>query len=206
MLGWLENLGFGGSAREPFGQLDLVVIGCGIPIDPPVARPALFVIPSTVIEIFEREIDGLITDLGRDIKLIYDPSVVVCINCQFDPIGNKSNNRFRPGGPISFPDGSRCPYCNGSGRTEEENSEIIKALVSWDAKDYIDFGISIQNPNAVVRTKTLLKLVPKIQRAKEAIVDYRINDILKLKCRKLRDPIPTGLKNSRYAITWWQRT
>ena len=206
MLGWLENLGFGGSAVKPFGQLDLVVIGCGIPIDPPAARPALFTIPSTVIDIFEREIDGLITDLGRDIKLIYDPSVVVCINCQFDPIGNKSNNRFRPGGPISFPDGSRCPYCNGSGRTEEENSEIIKALVSWDAKDYIDFGISIQNPNAVVRTKTLLKLVPKIQRAKEAIVDYRINDILKLKCRKLRDPIPTGLKNSRYAITWWQRT
>ena len=186
----------------------LFIVGCA-PKATPIVRPNLFNIPSTVIDIFEREVDALIRDLGKKIKLIYKPTIIDCSNCIFDLIGRKSANRFQSGGPQPFSDGARCPYCRGTGKTEQENSEIIIGLVDWKSRtnstDYQDFGISIQSSNAIVSIKTLATDAIKIQRATEAIVDYAISDIIKLRCRKLRDPMITGLKNSRYAVSFWQR-
>ncbi len=186
------------------GEIILFTVGCA-PKATPVVRPNLFTIPSTVIDIFEREVDALIRDLGKKIKLIYKPTIIDCPNCIFDLIGRKSANRFQSGGPQPFSDGARCPYCRGTGKTEKENSEIILGLVDWKPRDYQDFGISIQNANAIVGIKTLATDAIKIQRATEAIVDYAISDIMKLRCKKLRDPMITGLKNSRYAVSFWIR-
>ncbi len=190
--------------QTPNRSMTLLIAGCA-PKKPKKSKKDLFTIPSTVIDIFEREVDALIRDLGKKIKLIYKPTIIDCPNCIFDLIGRKSANRFQSGGPQPFSDGARCPYCRGTGKTEQENSEIILGLVDWKPRDYQDFGISVQNSNAIVGIKTLATDAVKIQRATEAIVDYAISDIIKLRCRKLRDPMTTGLKNSRYAISFWQR-
>ncbi len=186
------------------GSLDLFVLGCA-PKVVVVTPTDLFTISDDVINIFERGVDAIIDQLGKNVKLIFDPIIIPCPNCLFDPIGGKSSNRFKPGGPVPFSDGARCPYCRGTGKTEQERSTIVKASVSWSPQDYIDYGISVQNARAVVSTKTLLNDVIKIQRAKIAIIDCDISSILKVKCRRLKDPVPIGVKNSRYAMTFWQR-
>ena len=186
------------------GTLNNVLTGCGIPQDV-TPRTTVSRVSDNVIQIFQDGIDTLIAELGKNIELIYDPSIIDCPHCIIDPIGNKPSNRFRPGNPIHYPDGRRCPYCNGVGKTEEKNSEILKVLIQLRPRDYRRFGISVQDPSALVRTKGFMTDIIKIQRAKEAIMDVQVNDILKIKCRKLRDPIPTGLRESRYAICFWER-
>jgi len=192
------------SSNFPTGSMDLFIIGCApkVIVVPPTN---LFTISDSIIQVFEDGVDAIIDQLGKNVKLIFDPIIIPCVNCTFDPIGGKSANRFKPGGPIPFSDGARCPYCRGTGKTERERFAIIKASVSWNSQDYIDYGISVQNARAIVSTKTLLTDVIKIQRAKMAIIDFDISSILKVKCRRLKDPVPVGLKNSRYAITFWQR-
>jgi hypothetical protein len=136
--------------------------------------------------------------------LVYPPTIIACPNCVNDPIGNKPANRFRPG-PRKFSDGRRCPYCRGTKKTEEENSEIIQALIQVRPRNYRRFGISTQDPSGLVKLKTFMTDAIKLQRATHAVIDIQKQGIIKMKCRKIRDPIPTGLRDSRYAITFWER-
>ena len=186
------------------GILNNVLTGCGIP-QAVVPRAISSVVSDSIIQIYQDGIDTLIDQLGKNNKLIYDSTIIDCLHCVVDPLGNKPNSRFKPGGPINYSDGYRCPYCGGDGKTEQENFEILKVLIQFRPKDYKKFNISVQNPSALVRTKSFMTDIIKIQKAKEAIMDVQINDILKIKCRKLRDPIPRGLKETRYAITFWER-
>jgi len=182
---------------------NLNITGCGSKKTPGTVTP-LFTIPDSVITTFQAGIDTLIRELGKTVKLIYDPTIIDCPNCEVDPIGNKAANRFRPG-QQRFADGRRCPYCRGTGKTEEENSEEIIALIKFNPRDYKKFGISIQDPSSLIRMKTFLTDVIKIQRATTAVIDLQTKGIIKTTCRRLKDPIPTGLKESRYAITFWER-
>lgn len=182
---------------------NLNITGCGSPTTPTPTTP-LFNIPDSVITTFQDGIDTLIRQLGKTVKLIYDPTIIDCPNCVFDPIGNKSANRFRPG-KQPFSDARRCPYCRGRGKTEQENSEEITALIKFNPRDYKKYGISVQDPSLLVRMKTFLTDVIKIQRATSAIIDLQTKGVIKTTCRRLKDPIPTGLAVSRYAITFWQR-
>lgn len=183
------------------GSMTGFMTGCGIP-ETIIPRETVSRVSVDIINIYQRGIDALIRQLGKDIKLIYDPTIIDCPSCD---VSQQPNNRFRPGSLIHYPDGRRCPYCNGNGKTEQENSEILKVLVQMRPRDYEQFDISVQNPAALVRTKSFLVDTIKIQRAKSAIIDIQVKDVLKIKCRRLSDPIPKGLGQSRYAIVFWER-
>lgn len=182
---------------------NLNITGCGTKPSPS-AEALLSRVSDNTIQIFQDGIDALINQLGKSIKLIYLPTIIACPNCINDPIGNKPANRFRPG-PQRFSDGRKCPYCRGTKKTEEENSEIIQGLIQVKPRNYKRYGISVQDPSALIRIKTFISDAIKIQRATHAIIDIQKQSIVKMRCRKIRDPIPTGLRDSRYAITFWER-
>lgn len=181
----------------------LNITGCGTKAAPS-TEALLSRVSDNTIQIFQDGIDTLINQLGKSVKLIYPPTIIACPNCINDPIGNKPANRFRPG-PMRFSDGRRCPYCRGTKKTEQENSEVIQGLIQVKPRDYKRYGISVQDPGGLIRVKTFISDVIKIERATHAIVDIQKQNIIKMKCRKIREPIPTGLRDSRYAITFFER-
>ncbi len=198
-----ENISLFISSNFPNNFAALFLTGCA---PTPVVAPETLLsrVSDNTIQIFQDGIDTLINQLGKSVRLIYPPTIIDCPNCVNDPIGNKPANRFRPG-PMRFSDGIRCPYCRGTKKTEEENSEVIQGLIQIKPRDYKRYGISVQDPGALVRVKTFITDVIKIERATHAIIDIQKQDIIKIKCRKIREPIPTGLRDSRYAITFWER-
>ena len=184
-------------------NMGLSLTGCGIEVTPSTAA-LLSRVSDTTIQIFQDGIDALISQLGKSIKLVYLPTIIECPNCINDTIGNKPANRFRPG-PMRFSDGKRCPYCRGTQKTEQENSEIIQGLIQVKPRDYKRYGISVQDPGGLVSVKTFMSDVIKIERTTHAIIDIQKQSIIKIKCRKVGEPIPTGLRHSRYAVSFWQR-
>jgi len=176
---------------------------------PEISCPALdpnasIQISDDLIQIYQSRIDALINQLGKNVYLIFDPIIEPCTNCTFDVVGNRSTGIYKIGGPVSFSRGQKCPYCKSVGFLERENAKCIKALIKWAPVEMKNFGISVQKTEGVVRLKTFLTDVPDLVRCKYAIVNHDIEEILKLRVRLIQGPIPVGLREDRYSISFWE--
>lgn len=156
-----------------------------------------------LIAIYQGCIDALINQLGKDVVLEFEPIKLPCPNCLYDSIGNRSTGRYKPGGPKPFTVG-KCPECKGNGTLETRPTACIKALLQWSPKDMARYGVMVTNPQAVVRTKCLLRDAPSIIKANTAVIDPQVSDILRLRVKRLKGPVPVGLRESRYAVTFWE--
>ncbi len=165
-----------------------------------------FSIPTSLIKKFQDGVDAMIDKLGKNCQVRYHGKVEDCPNCIFDPIGNKSSNRHQAGGPIAFPRGTVCPMCMGSGKRIFTQTEVIKMIVEWNPRDFQRFNINVDSPDAVAKTTTYARYTDELERAEEIIIDSDKAGIRPYKCKRLREPQLTGLKESRYVIAYWQRT
>lgn len=161
-------------------------------------------ISDELIQIYQGRIDSLINQLGKNVLLIFDPIIESCTNCLFDISGNRSTGIYKVGGSIPFPRGQKCPYCKGAGFLERENSRCIKCLIKWAPRELFNYGVSVSKNDGVVRLKTFLTDAPDIIRAKEAIIDHDIKKTFKLRVRLIKGPTPVGLRQDRYAVSYWQ--
>ncbi len=189
------------------GNLGLFING-EVPI-PAVVCPLLdatasIQIKPSLIAIYQDRIDALINQLGKNIRLIFDPITDPCPNCLYDTQRKRSTGRYRNGGPRPFKRGRKCPYCKGRGLLETSVEKCIKCLVKWSPKELKRYGISVENKKGIVRLKTYLTSIGDIIGAKTAIIDYDQVDIVKLRVRKIRGPTPVGLREDRYCISFWE--
>lgn len=157
-----------------------------------------------LISIYQSRIDALINQLGKNIILQFKPSRTICPNCLPDLIKNKSSGRYRTGGPIPFGDGQRCPYCKAIGFLETPVTRCIKCLIKWRPRDAINYGISLSDVQDVVRFKTFFTEADDMIRAESAISDEQVSNVLPLHVKLIRGPIPVGLRDQRYCISFWQ--
>ncbi len=157
-----------------------------------------------LIRIYQSRIDALVNQLGKNIHLEFEPVVAPCDNCLFDGMQNRSTGMYKPGGPLPFPRGQRCPRCKGKGVIETRETRCIKGLIKWNPRDYADGGLSAVDPKAIVRTKSYLSDAPLIRRASTAIMNAGVQNLMRLRVRRLRGPIPVGLRQPRYCITFWE--
>jgi|19_taG_2_1085344.scaffolds.fasta_scaffold00068_25 hypothetical protein len=127
-----------------------------------------------------------------------------CANCVFDPIGNKSANRFQDGGPIPFPFGNICPMCNGGGKRAVESSEDLSLMVIWDQKDFFKVG-SVNTPDGDIQTMTFADRTPKLKRAKEIVVATNIAGYATHRFERITDPVPCGLDSDQFVACMWKR-
>lgn len=171
---------------------------------PPLDSTAAIQISPALIRLYQDRIDALLNQLGKNVVLEFDPVQTPCPNCLFDPITNRSTGVYRDAGPEPFPRGRKCPYCKGEGVVTSNETRCIKCLIKWAPKDAMNYGLTVTDPRAIVRTKCLLTNAPLIARARTAIIDYGISDVTRLKVKRLRGPVPVGLREDRYAITFWQ--
>lgn len=146
-----------------------------------------------IVQIYQTEIDSLIDNMGKYVTL-YFASTVQNVNPQFhDPVRGRDVRKpaFKsaPGEPAP---------------TVTEHTKTIKALIRIDPLDYRTWA-KIDEAQSIVRLKTFLTDVPDLQRCDHIIVNVPERNIIEAKYRLMREPIPTGLKHNRYAVTFWER-
>jgi hypothetical protein len=161
-------------------------------------------IKAELIAIYQNRIDALINQLGKNVLLQFDPIREDCPNCTFDRHRNRSTGIYTIGGPRPFKRGRKCPYCKGRGLLETPVTKCIKCLVKWSPRELKDYGISVENRKGIVRLKTYLTEMDDIIRAKTSIVDYDQRSVTNLRVRKIRGPVPVGLRQDRYCISYWE--
>jgi hypothetical protein len=140
-----------------------------------------------LVPIYQAAIDKLIDEMGKNVTLVYKPTVT-SVSTSSDPIfgGNRS--------PTSQP------------TTTTQNTKTIKALIEWTPKDMIrQYDIKLEQGQVVATTKSYLTDVPDILRCEHAILNSDSKGFIGYKFRILREPIPLGLQQDRYALTFWQR-
>lgn len=161
-------------------------------------------ISDDLIQIYQSRIDALINQLGKNVLLIFDPIIESCPNCTQDIISHRSTGIYKLGGPIPFPRGQKCNYCKGVGFLERENAKCLKCLIKWNPKELSNYGISVQKNNGIVRLKTFLTSAPDLIKCKYAIVNHDIENIFKLKVKLVSGPVPVGLREDRFCISFWE--
>lgn len=171
----------------------------------PVSTSGSIVIPDSLIDIFQGRIDALINQIGKNVTLVFDAGKEVCPNCEFDPIRNRSSGRPKSGGPRPFRLGRPCPYCKGRGFVETQNQKCIKALTRWNPRDAIQYGIVVRRNKDIVRLKTFTTDYDDLVRASYAITNADIASVDRFRVRLKQAPIVTGLRESRYCISFWER-
>lgn len=141
-------------------------------------------------------------DIGIDHQ--YIANGVASKNCEYDVIRKRSTGIYKIGGPRPFARGRKCPYCKSRGFKETVIDKCIKCLIKWNPKDAENFGIAISQTKGIVRLKTYLTEADDLMRAKTVIVNHDIIDQMKLKVRLIQGPIPVGLREDRYCISFWE--
>jgi hypothetical protein len=147
---------------------------------------------ANVVQIYQSNIDSLISVMGKEVTLVF-PDTVTNVKSDYDDplrhdVSRKPDFKNTSIDPIPI----RTP-----------NTKTIKALTKDDPKEFKDFNIRVDNAQAIVRLKTMLTDVPDLRRCSYIIVHSKIKDILEAKFRLIREPVPTGLQEDRYAISYW---
>lgn len=146
-----------------------------------------------IVQIYQTEIDSLIDNMGKYVTLYFASTV--------ENVRPKFHDSVR-GRDIRQPSYKAGP--TEPAPTTTEHTRTLKALIRIDPLDYETFN-NIDQPKSIVRLKTFLSDVPDLQRCDYIVINVPERNIIEAKYRMLREPIPTGLKHNRYAVTFWER-
>jgi len=155
-------------------------------------------------------IDALIEEGACSAPCLLDYGVTkwnACTNCTYNPIGRKSGNRYKSGGPIPFPNGQTCPMCNGAGRIGDEQTEEIHMMVIWDYDSWINVGgqdRTTQTPGGFAQTISDITTYAKIKRAKTVLLNTDVSNYEKHRFQRDGEPNLCGI-GEQYVITMWER-
>lgn len=170
----------------------------------------LFTLDDDIKALVQLAFDDVITEFGKDCLLVYPPRWKPCVNCVLDPIGHKSSNKWKNGGPLPFPNGNLCPMCNGDGRRAEEQTEVVKLLCAWEPKSffYPMPGLDIRVPYSILQTKCLISEVPKLLRADHVIFEIPSEAVVRKRFKLLGAPGDSSniIQNRYYVAVWEQIT
>lgn len=156
-------------------------------------------------DIAEEGFDDILDQLGKNCKLVYPGRAIECTNCYFDPIGKKSSNKWKSGGPMPF-HAAACPMCNGEGRKISENSEIIVMTINWNMGPFSVTAPNIRIPMGhVINTRTYITNFPKIVKADEMLI-VGVDALRHFRWKLDGEPADTfQLVSEKYCISNWKR-
>lgn len=167
----------------------------------------IFTLENSVKTIITSALDDLITELGKDCRLVYPSRLSPCDNCVYDPVTLRSTNTYLAGGPIPFQD-TTCPVCNGTSQKSDSQSEIIKFLCAFDPKAFFIPipGLNIEKPFSYVQTKGFLVDVPKVKRAEHIVFQVAIEGIISNRYRLFKSPADvSNIIQGRYFVATWEQ-
>jgi hypothetical protein len=167
-------------------------------------RPANSYINDTLVGIYQSRIDAIISQIGRNILLYFEPQISLCPNCEWDSFSKKSRNIYKLGGPRYFVN-TVCSWCHGTGNVETPVIRCIKATVEWSQNLQDTNDMAIRTNNGLLATlKCKMDDAPLLCQAKYAIIDEQIKDVASYKAVMTKPPSPRGLATSRYCVSTWK--
>lgn len=159
--------------------------------------------------LFNDAIDTIINQAGLAVpcKLLYSTTdSTFCSNCLYNPITNRSLDKYNGTGPINFPENSTCPICMGFGKIVYDTTEIVYMAAIFDSKYWLNWGPKFVNiPNLAAQTLCPISLLPKIENATQVVIDTNIANYGNNIYSKAGYPTPMGLGQHRYILTNWTR-
>jgi hypothetical protein len=171
-------------------------------------NPFSGIINSAFKDIFNNAISAVLDNDSLAIPCTLSYGVTkyeACANCTYDPIGQKSSNRFQNGGPVPFPFGGVCPLCNGIGRKPLITYENVFLGVVFEPREFLDIGTPVNTADGYIQTFAKKALTPKLQRAKEVVVATDVSSFFSHRYERVSEPVPVGLGNSEFVVCTWRR-
>lgn len=164
-----------------------------------------FIIPQEVFDKYNEAVDAMIdSNFGVECTLYYPAVKSICPNCVFNPMTNSSSNKYKAGGPISF-DGEICPYCDGVGYTQEEETDTIKLRCYFDRKSWLKLPVELKVPQTSLITYGHLSDMPKCQRANYIRTNTAQDLYGGSRYRLSGTPVIHGFKKNKYFIAGWEK-
>lgn len=167
------------------------------------------VINNNFKNLFNDAIDNLIGKNGLAVpcSLIYDSlKQQLCNNCVFDQIQGRSANVYNGTGVAPFADHSICPICMGNGLIDMTANETVYLALIFDSKYWFNWNSKTVNiPNNMAQSICNITLLPKIQNAKQIILDTNTSAYGDRRYSRVNEPEICGLGSNRYIITMWEK-
>jgi hypothetical protein len=124
---------------------------------------------SRVRQINKKTYNGYVYDIEVDNHHKFICEFILVHNCIYDPIGQKSSNRYRSGGPAPFQIGN-CPMCNSVGKLQSEEHATIKMTIDWRPKNFEIFGPNIRLPSGGIVTRGYITDLPKVEKCDKMMI------------------------------------
>ena len=84
--------------------------------------------------------------------------------------------------------------------------EHLKEWSDWRMKDWIDVGFQVDVQDGFIQTIGYMSDLPKINKAKEIIVNKDIQKYETLRFSRASEGFPQGFKQNRYVVCHWKRS
>ena len=172
-------------------------------------NPFSGIIDSSFKSVFNNAISAILADDALTVSCTLEYGITKyedCVNCLYDPIGQKSSNRFQDGGPAPFPFGSLCPLCNGNGKKPVTSSENVNLAVIFEPRQFLEMSTPVNTADGYIQTLANKIMTPKLQRAKEIIVATDISGFFSHRYQRVSEPTPIGLGNNEFVLCTWRRS
>ena len=153
--------------------------------------PAQF---AAIVKTYQINIDDLILLMGKDVELHFEQTITQESGFYDQIHGGLKQPKYK--GTMTNP----APII-------QDNIQIIRCLTKFDPIEFSSFGnIKVQEAKAIVRLKGYLSDVPALTRCTYMIPALDSNLYINMKFRLIRNAVPKGLRDDRYAVTYWMAT
>lgn len=165
------------------------------------------IITQEMKNIFNSAIDSLLKENSLSISATLNYSqntTAICPNCEFDPISNRSANRYNGVGTDSFAEGQICPVCHGFGYVETTSSENVAIGVIFDQKHFIniDKANMVNIPNGSIQTICSNIYYSQLRSADN--ISFVISKEI-YSYKRSSSPTPMGFGDTNYVVMLWER-
>ena len=171
-------------------------------------NPFSGIVDDSFKSLFNNAITAILEDDALTVSCTLDYGVTryeSCVNCLYDPIGQKSSNRFQHGGPVPFPFGTICPLCSGGGKRPITSSENVNLAVIFEPRQFLEMSTPVNTADGYIQTLARRIMTPKLQRAKEIIVSTDSSGFFSHRYQRVSEPLPIGLGNNEFVLCTWRR-
>jgi hypothetical protein len=163
-------------------------------------------IPSGAFNILNEVIGDL---FEKPITVVYPAEKTDCPNCKITTLGlNRSISVYVTGGPIPFPRGRKCPYCNGVGYRDTATSQDIRARIYWNRSKWTSLSAKMNLPEGAIEVLVREIDLPKVLQASYIIPrELNIDDYGEQRFIINGSPKPQGFQQNyqQYYSTFWTK-
>lgn len=143
---------------------------------------------TNVVEIYQDNIDRLIDQLGKTVRVYFDPLKTGMDSDNYSPVHNDK----------------KLPAYKENSVTETRTYVDVTALIKWNPRDVNKYKINFKEGKAIVRLKTMLSDVPNLLRADYIVPNFDSIGVIEKRFKIIAGPIPVGLQEDRYAVSFWE--